>query len=294
MPQVKGGQKGSKSGGKSGAKGGAKKETPARDAVVKQTADASSIIMGVFFLVAVLVGVAAWMGQSISVVEGKANALADGTAKTFGLSVKSIQIIEVSEEQEAVIRRTMAVSEGDSMFRADPAAIKARIDTLKGFGNVQVHRFWPNQITVVVTPLETSVLYRESDEAPLQAVHVTGEVAAEVREDVDYHQVQGAGAVSQWPVLYEDLQQFPSLETRLDLAERVGDRRWDLVMAGGARVQLPADSEASSALVVLAALQRETGILDRQVRKIDLRDPARVYVQRCDAEYAQADIGGAG
>ncbi|MAK60519.1 MAG: hypothetical protein CMK09_06045 [Ponticaulis sp.] len=293
MPQVKGGQKG-KASSKSGPKGNSKKEAPARDAVVKQTADASSIIMGVFFLVALLVGAAAWMGQSISVVETKANELADGAAKTFGLSVKSIQIIEVTDEQEAVIRRAMSVREGDSMFRADPAQIKDRIDTLKGFGNVQVHRFWPNQITVVVTPLETSVLFRETEAAPLKAVHITGEEAAEIRDGVDYHLIQGDGALPQWPALLDDLQRFPALETRLDYAERIGERRWDLIMASGTRAKLPADDAIEPALEVLAALHRATGILDRQVKQIDLRDPARVYVQRQETEFALADIGGAG
>ena len=177
MPQVKGGQKKQSSGRKT-TKGGQKPASPARDAVVKQTADASSIIMGVFFLLAILVGAAAWMGQSMSVVENKANQLADGAAKTVGLSIKSIQIIEVSDDQENAIRAKLGIVEGDSMFRADPHALKARLDQLKGFGDIQVHRFWPNQVTVFVTPLKTSVMFRETLDAPLTPLHVTGEEAS--------------------------------------------------------------------------------------------------------------------
>ena len=67
-----------------------------------------------------------------------------------------------------------------------------------------------------------------------------------------------------------------------------------LLMTSGTRVRLPEGEEQKAALNVLAALQRETGVLDRQVRMIDLRDSARVYVSREDATYAEAQIGGAG
>lgn len=292
MPQVKGGQKGRSSG--AGRKPAAKKPSPAKAAVAKQTADASSIIMSIVFLIAILVGAAAWMGQSISVIETKANQLADGTAKTFGFSIKSIHVIEVSDDLERVIRREIGVAEGDNMFRADPQTLKARLESVKGFGDIQVHRFWPNQVTVFVTPLETSVLYRDDAASQLTAMHYTGEEAAELEPEAEYHIVQGEGAVEAWPELAASLQDLPALETRLDYAERIGNRRWDLIMSSGARVRLPADDSEESALLVLAALQRETGVLDRQVQLIDLRDPARVYVKREDAAYADAQTGGAG
>ena len=195
MPQVKGGQK-NKSGGRQTSKGRGK-PGPAPKSTQKQASDASSIITGVFFLGAILVGAAAWMGQSISVVEDKANQLADGAAKAVGLSIRSIQIIEASDDQKRVIRSELGVTEGDSMFRADPQALKARIEAVRGFGDIQVHRFWPNQVTVFVTPLKTSVMFRETLDAPLTPLHVTGEEASVTIEGAEYGVVQGEGAVQE-------------------------------------------------------------------------------------------------
>ena len=301
MPQVKGGQKGRSSGGQ-GKKAPAKKPTPGRNAAVKQAADASSVVMSILFVLAILVGAAAWMGQSLSVVENKAGELADGTAKVFGFSIKSIRVIEATTDLdtelpptlEKAIRDNIGVVQGDSMFRADPARIKERLESVKGIVDLQVHRFWPNQITISATPLETNVLYRDTDDGPVLAMSYTGKEAAELAEEAEYHLVQGVGSVEAWPVLADRLAEFPTLETRLSFAERIGDRRWDLIMTSGARVRLPAGKAEAHALKVLAALQRETGVLDREVEMIDLRDEDRVYVRRENTNYAEAQIGRAG
>ena len=305
MPQVKGGNKkqgGRQSGGSGRGKssgsrtsGGRASNTPARDAVAKQSADVGSIFMGVFFLGAILIGAAAWMGNSISVVEDKANEIADGVAKTFGFSVQTIHVVDdVNPDQERRILDALGVVQGDNMFRADPHQLKERLDELPGFGGIQVHRFWPNQITVVATPLEASVLYRNDQTGDVVPVHMTGEIADEVSQTALYHTIQGEGALEAYPVLHSELQDFPTIDTRLDYAERRGERRWDLVMVSGTRVKLPSGDARSEALAVLAALQRETGVLDRQVEMIDLRDPARVYVRRRQLEAGLAGVERAG
>ena len=55
---------------------------------------------------------------------------------------------------------------------------------------------------------------------------------------------------------------------------RVGERRWDLVLASGQRVMLPADG-ALGALERVMALDAAQGLLSRDVTVIDMRLPAR-------------------
>lgn len=284
MSQVKGGRKTSGSG-----RGGKKpSKSPARDAVVKQTADASSIIMGVFFLIAIIVGTAAWMGQSMSLVSGTMNNLTDGLVKTVGLSVDTIRIYEAAPEQENRIRTAMGIREGDSMFRADPKTIKARLENVKGLGDVQVHRFWPGQISIFVTPLEAKVVFWDG-ERHIPMDPGGGEVPDVDVADASFPVVAGEGAVEASPDLLADLNAFPAIFSRMAYADRKGDRRWDVVMVSGVRVQLPSGEQRIEALERLSALQRETGILDRHVANIDLRDPAYVYVRRSQLTAAIPD-----
>lgn len=290
MPQVKGGQKG-----KPSDKGGRKPtRSPARDAVVKQTADASSIVMGVFFLIAIVVGTAAWMGQSMSVVSNAANNLTDGFVKTVGLSVDTIRVYHAAPEQEQRIRNTMGVNQGDSMFRADPVLIRERLEKIKGLGDVQVHRFWPGQISIFVTPLEATVFYWDGETK--RAMNAMGQEVPDVNvETARFPVVTGENAVEASADLIADLSLFPIVSSRMAMAERIGDRRWDILLTSGTRIQLPADPEARvKALETLHALQRTTWIMDRQVANIDLRDPAHIYTRRHQLTASADQMNGRG
>ena len=70
--------------------------------------------------------------------------------------------------------------------------------------------------------------------------------------------------------LHATLSLFPAIETRLAVAQRIGGRRWMLVLNNGVKVHLPAEQDAA-AIQRLAALQAGTGLLDRDVAEIDLR-----------------------
>ncbi len=292
MPEVKGGSRG-RNGGKQAARGkGAKKPSPARDAVVKQTADASSIIMAIVFLVALLVGTAAWMGQSMSVISGGMNTVTDGFVKTVGLSVKTIRVYDAAPEQEKRILAQMGVKQGDSMFRADPKQIKSRLEKINGLGDIQVHRFWPGQISIFVTPLKATVFFWNGE----QHVAMTpfGETVPDVKfGEVDHPIVSGKGAVLASADLLSDLNDFPAVKSRVSRAVRVGERRWDLLMSSGVRIQLPEGAENRfEALQRLQSLQQSVQILDRKIANVDLRDPARIYSRR--AQQLTANLQQAG
>lgn len=294
MPEVKGGSKG-RSGGKQPAKGrGGKKPAPARDAVVKQTADASSIIIGVVFLVALLIGTAAWMGQSMSIVSGSVNNATDGFVKTVGLSVKTIRIYDAAPEQEVDILKAIGVKEGDSMFRADPKLIKSRLEKLSGLGDIQVHRFWPGQISIFVTPLKATFFYWNGETH--LAMNPYGKIVpGVVYGEADFPVVSGAGAVKASAGLLADLNDYPVIKSRLKKAVRIGNRRWDLMMSSGARIQLPAGAdERQKALARLKALHQLTTVLDRKLANVDLRDPARVYSRRIQVTADAQTNGGKG
>ena len=209
----------------------------------------------------------------------------------------------------------MSVEEGDSMFRADPREIKTRIEKVKGLGDIQVHRYWPDQLVVVVTPLEAAMLYWDGERyIPMDPAG--GEVPDVDPQAVDFPVITGKGSIDAAHDLIADLQSFPAILTRLSYAERVGERRWDLVMTSGVRVKLPqsdavytrknqphapvAEDDGAppnarfEALETLLALQRETEALDRKLTHIDLRDPDYVYVRRSQLTAALENTGDRG
>ena len=64
-------------------------------------------------------------------------------------------------------------------------------------------------------------------------------------------------------------------------ATRVGGRRWELRLRSGIVLRLP-EAAPQVALATVAALDAETGLLDRAIAAVDLRDPARTLVRPRD------------
>ena len=71
--------------------------------------------------------------------------------------------------------------------------------------------------------------------------------------------------------------------TRREFAVRVGGRRWNLRFHGGTDVRLP-ETGAAEAWAQFARIERQHGVLQRDVDSIDLRLPDRLVVRTAPEE----------
>ena len=79
--------------------------------------------------------------------------------------------------------------------------------------------------------------------------------------------------------LFDLLAQQPKLKERVTAAVFVGKRRWNLRLDNGIDVKLP-EEDPAGAWSRLAALQKQYGLLERDVSIIDLRLPDQVVVRQ--------------
>jgi cell division protein FtsQ len=70
----------------------------------------------------------------------------------------------------------------------------------------------------------------------------------------------------------------PDLGARVIAAQRVGARRWNLRLDNGVDIRLP-EEEAAAAWRTLADMERDEGLIDRDLVMIDLRTPDRLVVR---------------
>ncbi len=265
---------------------------PGRDAAVKQTGSASAVLVGLAILSATVIGVAAWMGQSLDVVENRMTAVLDGAASAAGLSVRSVR---VSNTLSAGLRERVLdaadVRPGDNMFRASPKAIRARVETIPALADVQVYRLWPGYIQISATSGQAAMRWQK--DGKIHIVDAQGEAAvepipAELAARLPF--VVGEGGAVPSADLFAELKAWPQLSSRVKSVIRVGDRRWDIRFDTGTDVQLPEDDQGRSLAVArLYDLQTRHAILDTGLAKIDMRDPRRVYLRPFADELAAAD-----
>ena len=74
------------------------------------------------------------------------------------------------------------------------------------------------------------------------------------------------------------LQDVPNLRSRVTAAIWVAERRWNLQIDGAIKIRLP-ETDPAAALSKLAKIERDHGLLQKDVVTIDLRVPDRLVVR---------------
>ncbi len=82
----------------------------------------------------------------------------------------------------------------------------------------------------------------------------------------------GNGAPEAAAAFLDAARPYRAVFARLQMIQRMGERRWDLLLAGGVTVKLPEEGWESQ-LTELESLIVEKAILERDIEMIDLRYP---------------------
>ncbi len=224
---------------------------------------------------ALMIALAAWMGGTLGVFGKRMDSGMRVLMHSVGLTVENIKIVGLKGLVKERALEVMGVKVGDSMLAADPGDIKHRLEKLDAVGQVSVHRFWPDQITIIAEAREPMALW--NDGASWRVVDQHGRAFAEV-EPNDYMKlprVKGANAAAATPDLLTVLADYPDLRSKLDSATRVGGRRWDVKFKGGVDVALPEDERLKSALAALNLAEARNRLLELPLIRIDARNPDR-------------------
>ena len=240
----------------------------------------SSVLFGLAMMVAIIVSAAAWMGGSISKVEnGVANSM-DGFARSVGLSVENIVIygLEADAELERLVRGAAMIEPGENMWRADPYAIRGRIEATRRVENVRVHRLWPGQVVILADRSEPVALFNDGQRwAVIDAKGRT--LPGEAPENyLHLVKVAGEGAPGAVSKLIESVASSPELASRIAYATRVAERRWDLSLISGVVVRMPGDERLAQAVATLAAVDARVSLTQRSASVLDLRAEDHLFI----------------
>jgi len=101
------------------------------------------------------------------------------------------------------------------------------------------------------------------------------------REDAsEMLRITGPGAARQVGALDRLLSTAPALSSRVERAEWVGNRRWNLTFRSGQVLALPeGDDEAGAAMIKFARMDGRNRLLGGKVATFDMRSPPRIYMR---------------
>lgn len=230
---------------------------------------------------AALGGALIWSAQS-GWLERQWNATVDGALAMTADAGLSLQVVEVhgrGETRQQDIVGALGAPRGAPLLGLDIEAMRVRLITLPWIVSADIERRYPDRLLVTVEEAEPMALWQRSQK--LFLVSRAGKVieTADLGKYSKLLVIVGEHAPDQAEALFDLLGREPHLRERVTAAVFVGQRRWNLRFDNGVDVKLP-EENPGAAWSRFAALQREHGILEKDVRIVDLRLPDQVVVRR--------------
>lgn len=216
--------------------------------------------------------------------EMRAAALAqvERAAELAGLGLQEVTLGGHHFTSDADIYAALDLDRSRTLLSFDAGVAKARLEQLPWVEHASIERIAPDRIDVRVVERVPFAVWRSADASWL--VDRAGRKLQPTPPDVmpQLPRVSGEGAAREAAALSALLVDFPRIARRLEVAERVGLRRWTLHLAGGTSVELPAEGEAE-------ALVRLTGLIEAGLggaKRVDLRVATRTLVGGLDGNGA--------
>ncbi|MCX7305237.1 MAG: cell division protein FtsQ/DivIB [Hyphomicrobiales bacterium] len=222
----------------------------------------------VFLASSVLYG--AWLG-------GQIPAAAQAVTARLGFAVDQVRVSGNKETSEIDILERLDLDGWTSLVGFDAEAARERIGALPWVKVASVRKIYPDALEVRVEEREPFAIWQHGSEVAI--VERNGNVIAPF--DGSRHAmlplVIGYGA-SQGAEFIDKIRRHPELASRVKGFIRVAERRWDLRLENGMTVRLPEEGE-DAAIAEVLRLDREDGLLSRDIASVDLRLDDRLVIQ---------------
>jgi cell division protein FtsQ len=146
-----------------------------------------------------------------------------------------------------------------TMLTFDSPSAQSRIEELPWIVSASIERVFPDRLEVRVTERLPAAVWTRGPRSFL--VDESGRTLAPVAADMmpALPRIAGEGADSAFAGLRSLLAQHSDFQARMVSAERIGNRRWTLRLAGGGAIHLPARGEANALAQAMQLLRNGVG-----------------------------------
>lgn len=231
------------------------------------------------FLAALVAGI--WLSDDTrrAHLTGGLDALVDRVQNRDEFLVKMMTIEGASPVVDKGLRAMLPVELPASSFDIDLEKLRERVLKLDAVEAVDLRIKPGGVLSAVVTERVPALLWRHA--RGIELLDKTGHRVAsvtsrEVRGDLPIISGEGADRAAAEALALIDA--AGPILPRLRGLERMGERRWDVVLDRGQRVKLP-ENGALPALERAIAIDRAQHMLDRDLSVVDLRQQQRPVVQ---------------
>ncbi len=214
------------------------------------------------------------------VLSGKTLEVVNDTTAELGFRVTAVRITGQREIDEQDVLDTLSIRSGQSLFLYDAEAARERLAGNPWVSEVSVMKLYPDKVRVILEERVPAALFQRTPEDKVEIIDSAGQVITDRLETrfVKLPRVMGEGAETRVHEIMSILDDAPDLKERVRASMLISHRRWDLFLDNGVQVMLP-EAEPGAAVMELARMQAESGLLDRDIIVVDLRLADRMAVR---------------
>lgn len=236
--------------------------------------------VGVAFIIASLAGVPALAQAQVAKIAADA-----------GFEVRHVRVTGTSRMDEQQVYARALATRNQAMPDVDIAKLREELRALPWVKDARVSIQLPHTLAIDIVEREPHAVLEKPDRLMLiDAAGVELEPVSADKAKGMLH-LAGPGAGRQAEALETLLAAAPALAPKVEAAEWVGNRRWNLTFTTGQLLALPeGEVEAATALVKFARLDGKNRLLGGKVIAFDMRTPPRLYLRLPDAVGKPKDV----
>jgi cell division protein FtsQ len=214
----------------------------------------------------------------------------DIAARAFGFGLDKITISGIAQLTEREVLKIAGINSQLSLPFVSASEIRARLERTPLVKGAIVRKLYPNELAITLIEREAYALWQLNGE--LSIVAADGTVVDRMNDPrfATLPLVVGEGANKRAASYVALLEAAGPLRSKIRAGTLISGRRWNLKMENGLDVRLP-EENAPAAVARLVKLEREQGILEKDILAVDLRLPDRVVVRLTEeAALARAEV----
>lgn len=236
----------------------------------------------------------AFIIASLAGVPALAQAQVSRIAADAGFAVRHVRVTGNKRIDENQVYARALANHDQPMPDVDVEKLRADLRALPWVKDARVSIQLPHTIAVDILEREPHAVLEKADR--LMLIDATGVELEPVSADKakGLLRLAGPGAGQQAKGLEVLLAAAPALAPKVEAAEWVGNRRWNLTFNTGQLLALPeGEVESASALVKFARLDGQNRLLGGKVLAFDMRTPPRLYLRLPEGVAQPKLVGGA-
>jgi cell division protein FtsQ len=245
------------------------------------------------FLILILGGAAvlAWIVASAAGLPSFAGLQLAQVASQAGFEVRHVDVRGVKNLNELKVYERALAQQDRAMPLVDLESLRQELLGLSWVKDARVSRQLPDTLVIDIVERQPHAVLRKADRFVLidEEGHELETVARGRAQGKLI--VSGLGAGQQVVSLSHLLDVAPALKPRVQEAEWIGNRRWNITFKTGQVLALPeGDAQSASALVSFARLDGTNRLLGGKVTIFDMRAGDRIYLRVPGREAEAAAI----